>query len=525
MALTLNVPNTENSVLQREAERPAKATGLWLERLPFASPKDAAQQLIAALYTLNRQPMSPEKRYALMVQFSPVVSRVAASLQPLIAGVGVPHSASQQLPGGMLRGLLTEHSIGYKHVLLDLIGQTAGRTSHNQRIADVTARLTAALVDTLAACFQTYSIHPYGLWLELHQLYQFALTRQISNSGAGEIPATSLSYRKALLLALADPPHMNHSEFTHTLTFLDHLGKLALLVPSSEQPSGKGFGILVDQDNGSSRQMLTPKESDLWLDTDALCRQLREIVLRLQAGEPPKKLGFPPTLDSQLGKTLGKYLYKQWRIHAKRAYNRYPAATPSIQLVAGVSAIHQLLRMMQSPAQQIEKMEDSQLIHDVQPVRARPAAVTITLWTITNDSAAGLSLSGTPNAPLNLKVGDALALQTADETEWSLGLIRWVKMHDQQMIGLGVQRLSPRMQPAWVQTMRGRSKGKQEPALLIPEIPALQQAARLLLPRPLYRRGMDAALNSHATTPVMLTFGQCHEHTHSFDLIDFTPFS
>ena len=143
---------------------------------------------------------------------------------------------------------------------------------------------------------------------------------------------------------------------------------------------------------------------------------------------------------------------------------------------------------------------------------------------VDNDSAAGFALSGTPDAPLNLKVGDPLAVHVDNATGWSLGVIRWLRMRDARRVELGVERLSPQIEPVWVRPLRGQRKATPEPALFLPGLAALKQNDRLLLPRHLYQIGMDAEV-LRAPHQYTLTFGRLLQRTPSFDLIDFTVFS
>ena len=121
-------------------------------------------------------------------------------------------------------------------------------------------------------------------------------------------------------------------------------------------------------------------------------------------------------------------------------------------------------------------------------------------------------------------MGDPLALRADDAAAWSLGVIRWIRMRDAQQVELGVERLSPQIQPVWVRPLRGHRKASPEPALFVPGLPALKQNDRLLLPRHLYQIGMDAEV-WHPPHQYTLTFGRRLEHTPSFDLIDFTIFA
>jgi len=517
--LTLHVPDTDEPVRNLTVETRPKATAEWLARLPFASPVDVARQLVGALYALNRRPLDANERYALQTLYRPVVAHAAISLETLLAESGVPPHAQQRQIGILLRELLTEHSIGYKHILL-AARRPSARGISLRRFAEVTAWLLTSQRDLQMACHLTYGPLPAGLWLEMHQLYLLAQTSGLADKAVGEALPASLIYRQALLLALADPPHMSWAELAHTRLYLDKLGALAVLRPATGNPAQTGFAVATDSDRGPG-QACNPKEGGLWLDTDALCRHLRDIALRLRTGESPRRIGLPQGMESELSLTLSKRLLKLWRTGAQRASKRYAAAAGTVQVVAGVCSIHRLLAGAPQSSEPGEDADDSLPIHDVEPLLAAPTAVSTSHWTISNDSAAGLALSGAPDAPLNLKVGDALALRSSDDAPWSLGVIRWIRMRDVRQVEFGVERLSPQMQPVWVRPLRGHRKGRLEPALYIPGSPALKQSDRLMLPRHLYQAGMDAEVR-HPQRQTTLAFGRRLEHTPSFDLIDFT---
>jgi hypothetical protein len=227
-------------------------------------------------------------------------------------------------------------------------------------------------------------------------------------------------------------------------------------------------------------------------------------------------------MDGEFSLATCMRLFKQWSSGAARTYKRYPTPGRPVQTVAGVSAIHRLLEKAVQATRPNSVEADHHQIHIIEPSFAGTAAATTAQWISNNDSAVGLALCGTPDAPLNLKVGDALAVRGGDEAEWSLGVIRWTRMRDARQVECGVERLSPQIQPAWVRPLRGGKLA--EPALFVPGLAALRQNDRLLLPHHLYQIGMDAEVR-HEHHRYMLTFGRRFEYTPSFDLIDFTIFA
>lgn len=515
---TLNASGADPAP-QRPVETRPKTVAEWLGRLPFGSPADNARQLATALYGLNRHELGADEHHALLALYRPMVARVTASLEAQFADSGAPPHPQQRQIGDLLRELQIELGVGYKQVLLAMANRRFGRASP-KRTAEVSARLLAALRDIQTACYLTHTPLPLGLWQEMHQIHAFALASNLADNAVGDAASPSLAYSQALLIALADPPQMSHAELVHTRLYLDQFAALAMLT-SAPVAGHCGFPIHAEGDAPPSHFAAAETNGGLWLDTAALCRHLHKTVLRLRSGETPQRIGLPPEMEGELSLVLCKRLLKQWSTGAQRAFKRYATPDSTVQLVAGVSAIHRMLEMVPQAAPFPQQDDaDSLPIHGVEPVFAAPAAVNATRWTVGNDSASGLALYGTPDAPLNLKVGDPLALRADDAAAWSLGVIRWIRMGEAQQVELGVERLSPQVQPVWVRPLRGR-KTNPEAALFIPGVPALKQHDRLLLPRQLYGIGIDAEV-WHPPRQYTLTFGRCLEHTPSFDLIAFT---
>lgn len=515
--LTFSLPPLA-PVNQATVETSPKAVTTWLGRLPYASPADAAQQLLAALYALNRHLLGADERHALLALYRPVIVRVAASLETLLAESGVPPYAQQRQIGALLRDLQRERSLGYKHLLMALTDQRFGR-ANPRRLAEFTAQTSVALRDLQTACFMTYTPPPAELWQDLHQLHAYAQGTNVAGLPTDGVPTTSLSYRQALLIALADPPHLSPVELVHTRLYLDRFAALAELTrgPVTGHP---GFPVSTDGDDPPTQAAADDTPGSLWLDTDTLCRHVHETLVRLRKGETPQQLELPPGMEHALSLTLCKRLLKEWGGAARRTYKRYPTAPDcTVQAVAGVSAIHRLLE--QIPGADPDEPDESLPIHDVPGIFASPVAVNATVWSVTNDSAAGVALAGAPDTPLNLKVGDPLALHDGAASGWSLGAIRWIRMRDARQVELGVERLSPQVQPVWVRPLRGHRKSSPEPALFLSGLTALKQTDRLLLPRHLYKSGMDAEV-LHAPRQYTLSFGRLLEHTPGFDLVDFT---
>lgn len=514
---TLDVPPPDPTLPPHTIDTRPKATQDWLARLPFATPVDAAQQVVIALSSLNRIALDEDRRLALLALYRPAVARAGASLEELLLEAGVPPAPQQRQAGTLLRELRLEHAIGWKHVLRVLSGRRFGR-SQIRHIGEVTAHLLAALHDVQFSCHLTYSPMPEHFWLELHDTYQLARGNGLSAKTLHDAPPADLAYTQSLLLELADPPHMSRVELAHIKLYLQQFARLATLGAPPATPAGAiGFAVETHADHGPGSHQ-APAGYTLWLDTEAICRHVHEVGVRLRTGDTPRRIGLPPGTHSEPSLALSRHLAKLWRPGSERAFKRYPAPGQGVEVVAGVRTIH---RLLDAARPQPAAATAADLARAADAVSGNVPAIAASAWSLSNDSAAGLALRGTPDLPLNLKVGDALAVRTEDAAAWSLGVIRWIKMLDAREVELGVERLAPAIEPVRVRPLKGRRQASAEPALFVPGAPALRQPDRLLLPSHVYQKGMQAEVR-HAARVATVTLDHRAEHTPSFDLIDFT---
>jgi hypothetical protein len=460
-------------------------------------------------------------RYRCLVLMHPVATRLAASLETLLAESGVPPNRSSRQAGELLRELWIELGYGYKWVLLALAGKRGARGA-DQRLIDVTTLLLLVLRNLQFACYRSYAPPPRGLWRELHRLHLFARGAGFADKAASKNDVSaSLVYRQALLMALADPHHLEPEALLQTRLYLEKHAALAQLSTRQDPCKDMRFLILSDADRPSHRPLPGVPKDGLWLRTDQLCQHLLDADARLSAGDTPRALGLPEGLHGEFGRNLLLRLGKSWNGRSPRAYRRHPAASATLRLVAGVSAVHRLLLNQGTPA--AEEDADTLTISGLDSGLPVAPATQASTWRLVNDSAGGMALAGSSELPLNLRIGDPLALQESTPGNWTLGVIRWIRMRDPSEVEMGVERLSPQIEPVWVRPVRKRRLDRPEPALLVHGVPAQKRRDYLLLPRHLYQDAHDAEL-LHAQQLDCITFGQRVEQSPGYDLVEFSRF-
>lgn len=506
--LTLSLPGTD-AVIQQKVETRPKAVAEWIDALPFANPAQAAQQLLMALYALNRHTLDDDDRAALLALYRPAVGRASTVLEDSIADAGLPPPPQQRQAGALLRELHIELATGYKHVLQAMANRRIVRASP-KRIAEMAARALRASHDILFACALTRVAPPAGLWRETHQILAYAQASGAAELAVDGAPTPNAAYSQAVLLARADPPHMSHAELMHTRLYLDKYARRAVLAPSPVN-GHVGFSVPIHGDIAPSPVATGPASEKLWLDTDVLCRHLEAVALHLRTGDTPSRIRLPEGMQSETTELLCAQLIRQWGAGPQRAYRRHVPPARAVTAVAGLAAIHRLLNPGPPP------------VSDDGPTTAMPVPPVPVRWNVLNDSAAGLALTGTPDTPITLRVGDPLALQDAPDGDWSLGVVRWLRMRDAQQVEFGIERLSPKVEAVWVRPLRGHRATAAETGLFVPGVAALKQADRLMLPRHLYQLGIEAEV-THGGRTYLVVFGKRTDPTPGFDLVDFTTF-
>jgi len=110
-------------------------------------------------------------------------------------------------------------------------------------------------------------------------------------------------------------------------------------------------------------------------------------------------------------------------------------------------------------------------------------------WQIRNESAGGyrIALEGTREA--KVQVGELLGLRhRTDHALWEVGVVRWLRQSAEGSLELGIQVLAPQARPVMVRNEQAGGKAAEDQyALLLPEIPAIKQAASIITPIMLFQ--------------------------------------
>lgn len=512
MPLSLYTPKPEQALQQAPETRPAVAAE-WLKQLPEANPEEAAQKLLAELGRLNRTEIEGELRAKLTLLYEPIAQKLVEALVVTLPENGTPQSPLHRQAANMAYEMAVELAYAWK---MTYLGTEQRLSLFGGAKAKQTAltHLLSALSGQICTSYRTYTSPPVQSWLELHQVHE-ALRQEAE---AGNAPAPSqAAYKRALLLALADPFRFTRPEIEVTLAYLDKFGQFARF-GSGNKSRHSVFLIDIDADS-PFRQEAETGSALLTLDTHDLCKQLRSLIIMLNTGEAFGELGLPETLPRINGLHLLSRLHQSWRGVIKRGFKRYEAGMTYVEVISGIPAIHQLFDAKQKPAPAAVASTVTTNTALGLADQAMPAR-----WRVVNDSASGLAISAHAQEVAQVRMGNPIALreENADDTGWTLAVIRWGKMSKGQVVVAGVEKLSPNAASVVLRFVEGDAANIGQAALLIPANPALRTEERLLLPQGLYKRGRTADM-WHNGERRRIGLGSLVEETAFFDIVEVGP--
>lgn len=531
MALILAVPSLEQSA-NLTVETSPKQVKEWLDRLPMANASEAARALRDVVYALNRHKLGDDARLKLLELYRQSIASLLPALEDQFSGSPLPLPEKHRQVANLTRELLVELANGYKIILLDEVSKRLSFGA-NKQLPLIIQRALAALGRILVVCYQTYAPTPAGIWSEMHEIYRYAVQQNLQDESVSEADnrtsSVNLTYKQALLLALADPYRLLQGEVTKILDYLTRFGDQTQLMPLVQTNNPTGFFLVrLDSDKPpkavAQNVTVTDARSDILLNTLDLARQIHQQIIKLEAGDSPYSLDLPDTAREPGYLDLMRRLIRFWGIAPKRHFTRLPNQA-SVSICAGLRSVHYFLNGERHYPSG-ENMEAHTTEITVQFAsspfdKSSQQTFISTQWMIVNESAGGLALTKASEDSVQIRVGELVGLKPEKLPDWNVGVVRWVKSDNPAHLELGVQMLAPKALPVAVKPVISGPRAEFEAALILPEMPILKQPEALVVPHGLFQETREFSLDqSGVISTVRAT--KLLEQTHSFDVFAFS---
>ena len=529
MTIKLSVPGPEQNLT---VETRPKQVAEWLAALPLSNLNESSRSILDALSALNRSKVAEDTRLKLLELYRATITELMHSLEVQFSGQPLPLPEKSRLIASQARQLQTELAYGYKIILLDQANRKLSFGS-NKQLPLVVERAIGSLGKMLVVCYQTYAPTPAGVWAEMHVLFTYAVELGIQDeavSDHGRQSSVNLAYKQALLLALLDPYRLMQGEVNKVLEYLTQFGGNAHLQPLMQTSNPSGY-FLVRLDSDKPPRALahdttvTDARTDILLNTLELARLLHQQISQLETGVAPKALLLPFATKDFGYPNLLRRMLKHWGIAPKRLFSR-TRHDAKMEICAGIRSIHHFLSGdLSGGVADRAGHETTEITLELanSPLDKTSHQTYVSKnWLIINESAGGLALSKDPQTDVQVRVGEIIGLRPEDSDAWNIGVVRWVSSENPNHLQLGAQMLAPTATPVMLRPLITSAGTPFQPALLLPEIPALKQPPTLVCLRGGFLPQREFLLDQKGT-PQNVRATRLLEQTATFDLFEFTP--
>jgi hypothetical protein len=541
--IPVSVPPFSTRVLTEVELRPEKVKQS-LADLPLLNTAETGRKLFSTLSIYNRIAIEPATRLELLEMLRYPIRQITTELEKQFVGPPLPLAEKQKTIAEQCRQFHLEMAIGYKRYLID--AELPERAREQERFrgkaALATQRALRHLTGALLVSYQGYSPYPLGTWQEIHALYRHSETLGtkdllLSDPEIRALPETSVShaYKQALLLDLSDPYHLPVMMIGRIHQYLDRWAGLAKVLPPTEQ-FDPACQFLIDQQVDRSGIIYTadaelerPEHYRL-LNTVELARRIHSHLTALQNAQeiPADGLSKDFFAASDEAQNLLVRLIQSFGHHPKRNFRRSTrAGTTKVEVALGLNAVNYWINGGAAFVVSSTFVGPNPQRGQISATKQRRQDVHVpdlefSSWDVMDESAGGLALGKKGHIVARVRVGEIAAVRPAGDRAWRIGVIRWVKSPSSSSLEFGVQWIAASAQAVVVKVVTDEGKESDFlPALLLPEIPGLKQAASLVTARGIYKPDRVFYLdNGFRLYRVRIT--KPDEISHSFERFQFS---
>jgi hypothetical protein len=541
----------------------SRRADVWFGGLPQANIGELSRQTYQALTEFNRIELSDSLRIEIAERFGATVDYLCDNLERHFLDTAFPLAPKAEKVAALVRELNAELAVSYKIVIERILGGI--HEADDQRLLTIALqRAIRYLGRTQFRAVLVYQPWPAGTWREAHAINRLAVQQRLQavpvrdRLGDNRSPTSSVDdgYRQMIVLAAAEPQRLRQREMQRVFQNAARWGRTLAFAPA-EDVEVKHTHRLIDTE-ADKEPLLVERFTEpargryLLVDLGPLAAEISmEIAASEESGPPPQPTGM-------LAATLLRRLADHWSKPARRRFSRTRLVF-DLRVVVGLAAIHDEILDRRAAVSRSGGPPPS-LLHERDLYDLTPLGLDLTVsdpdvlgpatqpivWKspengepaapvpafnvrTTNESAGGYCIEWhSANAP-RMRVGEVLGVETAAaDSQFSLGLIRWIQYASRETLRVGIELIAPHCDAADsyvgdIKGIRDRSKLKTEPALLLPEFPAAGMPASVLLPTVNRRKGDVLWLLAHQADQ-LVRLGDLVEATgvcarHAFDVL------
>jgi hypothetical protein len=411
MKLALNFPVLDDGRENRTEVRPAKVAP-WLDEIVKRDTVTAARMIGEAVAATNRMALSDSRRMELGTLYGKAASTLWSPLHKRFAKAAQPLTGDAQHAARAAVLLAGELSNNWKRLLSREVEKRL--SLGGQRLASALVHRTLqASARVLTNSYAAYAPVPAFTWHDIHATYSYARSRDLHHAAPGTDSGErtpELVYLQALLLALSNPYGFVPGQIESVVRYLHeyaHLAKLTDVAPIHRMqkavaivPIGHDFPPFSANKGGSVQG------AKLFLLTYDIAFNLQEQVTQVESGgEIPAGLARDPSLRPRQVYLL-KRMLRQWAIPPARQFGRLPSRG-KVQVYTGMFGVwHAGRRAVMASGLELPTPSTCQIL---------------------NHTPGGYALRQIGTAPVQLRIGDLIAIEIEGRKAPQVAVVRWFR--------------------------------------------------------------------------------------------------
>ncbi len=430
----------------------AKKVKAWVAALPRANPQAAEQELAKALDGLAAQRLEGATRFAALEELRPAVLESVALLDRQFAGQALPLPPDKARAARVAEGFHLSLAHGYRLAAGELCAP-AGAVPFLKGGTVLLALERAAwhYTRSLAAAWRVYRPASAGAWQGLHRVHRFAASIKLDGKAAEDKAAggsfdVATLYVQALLMSAVNPYAFAQGEQDALWPIARGFAARCRMLDSP--PNDLAPPIPDDADRGPGAG---DEPHSLWLDLRPYADEVERALGRVREGQSELVPGPGPGV--RVGNDLLIRLRRAFGQIAARGLARLPAGH-RLDTVLGLSGLHYFLAgqrdfdtfMRQSAAGTVHVITGAAWTQGAASMTRMPRFVARVL----DQSLGGYRMTWENAEQARAKVGELVGLNFGegdDDTEWMVGVMRWLRYEDDGGLSAGVELLSRRGAP------------------------------------------------------------------------------
>ncbi len=482
----------------------------WLSTVPLANATQAQPMFLRQLELLHRFALPASERFAILEVLRGPLSDVQADLAKRFAGKPLPMAPHEQ--AALDSNLAVWHMLAQGY-LRCFAAMCVDEDSISPTPALLAQRTLSVFADWQVDLCRGEQVPDAAYWTKLHQVFSAAETLGIATQAVsdpvrhGKVPTSALAaYGECALLSTANPYELPARHLAWVARWARRWGaKLALLTAPPEDIHTRAVPLWVNLESERPAGYAPQKPTGgRWLETTELRKSLLTRIALLEQGRAPADLQLGDEVTQPAAGQLLQQLLQRWcKGGTPRGHERH-RASGACGLIAGFEAVHfhlsgrQVFRAPSRDDATLRREREEFEVFGERGHRAGPAGdghdTPVESWEIMddwqrlNESANGLRLTRPLKTGGRVGSGQLIAVQIRAGQPFTLGNVRWALREDADSLAAGIQLFPGAARAVAVRIVEaGDAPGPWKPAFVLPENPALEEPASVVVPAGTFR--------------------------------------